>query len=133
MNIISAAVTTLAFAALAGCATTPNAEKGPNRTIAYYMQVKSSTPGITIETNNVYAGQTPLTLMIFGDRDGTFHNFGCAEYTIRALPLNTNQFLQTQTFRTTSKSSPGARIPGLVFFEMNARDGSFSLDVLPEK
>ncbi len=70
---------------LAGCSSAPpDAERGPNGTIAYYVQVESSEPGVRIEANNDYVGKTPLTLKIFGDKDGTFHNFGrCQSLTAR--------------------------------------------------
>ena len=91
----------LAIALLPGCATAPpGAERGPAGTIAYYVQVESSEPGVRIEANNDYIGKAPLTLKIFGDKDGTFHNFGSSDYIIRAYPLSTNQYIQTKVFRT---------------------------------
>src|SRR6478672_1024851 len=78
------------------CATGSNPERGPQGTIAYYVQVEASEPEVRIEADNDYIGKAPLTLKIFGDKDGTFHNFGSQEYIVRALPANTNQFIQTK-------------------------------------
>jgi hypothetical protein len=52
---------------VAGCATPdgPKAEKGPNGTIAYLVEIESSDPGARIEANNDYVGKTPCTLKIF--------------------------------------------------------------------
>ncbi len=85
---------------LAGCASAPpNTEKGPNGTIAYYVQIETSEPGVRIEANNDYIGKAPLTLKIFGDKDGTFHNFGSSDYIIRAIAASTNQYTQTKVFK----------------------------------
>jgi hypothetical protein len=73
-----------------GCASTPSsAERGRDGTIAYYITVETSVPGIRIEADNNYIGRSPIQLKIFGDTDGTFHNWGSYEYTVRALPDTT--------------------------------------------
>jgi hypothetical protein len=119
----------LAASLLAGCSTAPrNAERGPNGTIAYSVQVESSEPGVRIEANNDYVGTTPLTLKIFGDKDGTFHNFGSAEYVVRALAANTNQFTQTKVFRTGGWFSQEDKIPSRIYFDMSQKAGGFSVD-----
>jgi len=64
-------------------------------------------------------GNTPVHLKIFGDPDGTFHDFGSDFYIIQAFPLRTNQFVQTATFRTGHLFSPEDRIPRKIFFDMN--------------
>lgn len=121
----------IALAALfVGCATNTNVERGPNGTIAYYVQVESSEPGVRIEANNDYVGQAPLTLKIFGDKDGTFHNFGSYKYVIRALPTGTNQFVQTKVFDTGGWFTSEDRIPHRIYFDMHQR--TFSVDA-PEK
>src|SRR4051812_48321884 len=85
-----------------GCSTPlpPGAERGPNGTMAYSVFVETSPPGARIEANGEYVGQSPVTLKIFGDPDGTFHDFGGELYEIRALPSSTNQFAQTRLFQT---------------------------------
>ena len=118
----------------AGCrSASSDTETGPNRTLANYLRVESSVPGVHIETNNVLAGKTPLTLRIFGDFAGTFHNFGSPEYIVRALPLTTNQFLQTRVFRTGLSSSSGDKIPGLLFFDMSQQGSGLIIDSIPDK
>jgi len=125
------------FAALfiAGCAsntTNPqHAERGPGGTIAYKVEVESSTPGARIEVNEDYIGKTPLTLTIFGDKDGTFHNFGSKDYVIRAFPVTTNQYPQTKVFRTGGWFSEEDRIPGRIYFDLEQKGGGFSVDLKP--
>src|SRR3954471_3217838 len=85
-----------AIGLFAGCESIPpGAERGPHGTMAYEVMVESSEPGVQIEVNGEVMGNTPLTLKIFGDPDGTFHDFGDFNYTIRALPVHTNQYVQT--------------------------------------
>ncbi len=118
---------------LCGCETTPpGAEKGPQGTIAYMVQIESSEPGVRVEANNEYVGKTPITLKIFGDKDGTFHNFGSQEYIIRAFPLNTNQYMQTKVFRTGGWFSQEDKIPSRIYFDMNQKSSAFSVELPPK-
>ncbi len=108
---------------LCGCSTsnktrTNDLERGPAGTIAYHVQIESSEPGVRIEVNNDYIGDAPLMLKIFGDKDGTFHNFGSPEYVIRALPVKPGQYIQTKVFRTGGWFSPEDMIPRRIFFDM---------------
>ena len=64
-------------------------------------------------------GNSPLHLKIFGDTDGTFHDFGSYYYVIRALPIATNQYLQTRVFRTGHLFTPEDHIPQRIDFDMN--------------
>src|SRR5437867_13368115 len=81
---------------LAGCETIPpGAERGPNGTMAYLVQIESSPPGARIEANGADLGTAPLTLKIFGDPDGTFHDFGSYFYILRALPSHTILYFHT--------------------------------------
>jgi hypothetical protein len=117
---------------MVGCASyPPNAERGPQGTMAYYVQIESSEPGVRIEANNDYIGKAPCTLKIFGDRDGTFHNFGSYEYIIRAFPLNTNQYIQTKVFRTGGWFSQEDKVPSHLYFDMNQKTSGFSVDLPP--
>ena len=110
---------TLAAALLASCATNDGQkpEKGPGGTIAYLVEVESSEPGARVEANNEYVGKTPLTLKIFGDKDGTFHNFGSYHYIITAYPLRPGQQPQTKDFRTGGWFTAEDRIPKKMFFD----------------
>src|SRR2546421_7412104 len=84
-----------------GCQTIPpGAEPGPHGTIAYDVLVEASEPGARIEANGEDVGTAPVHIKIFGDTDGTFHDFGSYYYVVRAMPLSTNQFPQTRMFRT---------------------------------
>src|SRR6266481_5132550 len=115
------ALTTLAAFILAGCASDgPKPEKGKGGTIAYLVEVESSEPGARIEVNNEYVGRTPMTLKIFGDKDGTFHNFGSYEYKVTASPVRAGQQAQTKVFRTGGWFTQEDRIPKKIFFEFGA-------------
>jgi hypothetical protein len=122
---------------LPGCASSPEAstrvEHGPQGTIAYYVQVESSESGARIEVNNDYVGNTPLTLKIWGDKDGTFHNFGSMDYIVKAFPANTNQFVQTKVFRTGGWFTQEDRIPSRLFFDLNQKSGGFSVELPPKQ
>jgi hypothetical protein len=115
--------TSLAAAGLfTGCQTIPpGAERGPHGTMAYDVIVEASEPGAQIEANGSNAGNTPVHLKIFGDPDGTFHDFGSYQYVIRALPLTTNQFVQVQAFGTGRGFSREDLIPQHIYFDMNQR------------
>jgi hypothetical protein len=105
---------------LAGCETIPpGAERGPHGTIAYDVLVEASEPGARIEANGESIGTTPAHLKIFGDTDGTFHDFGSYYYIVRAFPLATNQFAQTRVFRTGRGFTPEDQIPKKIYFDMN--------------
>ena len=106
-----------------GCSTTDSnsagpVERGRDGTIAYKVLIESSEPGVRIEANQEYVGETPLTLTIYGDKDGTFHNFGSPEYVIRALPTKPGQAAQAKVFRTGKWFAPEDTIPKRVFFDL---------------
>lgn len=110
--------TILALVCLIGCATNgAKPEKGPEGTIAYLVEVESSEPGVRIEANKEYVGKTPCTLKIFGDADGTFHNFGSYHYTVTAYPVIAGQQPQTKDFRTGGWFTPEDRVPKKLFFD----------------
>ena len=105
-----------------GCQTLPpGAEPGPNGTMAYEVLIEASEPGAKIEANGAIVGETPLRLKIFGDTDGTFHDFGSDYYVVRALPLTTNQYAQMQMFGTGRWFGPQDRIPERIYFDMNQK------------
>src|SRR3989442_6113075 len=112
----------VAVAFLAGCETIPpGAERGPHGTIAYDVLIDASAPGARIQANGEDVGNTPVHLKIFGDPDGTFHDFGSPYYVIRALPLTTNQFAQVRFFGTRQWIGPEDRIPRQIYFDMNSK------------
>ncbi|HWV99154.1 MAG TPA: hypothetical protein VNZ64_05615 [Candidatus Acidoferrum sp.] len=106
---------------LAGCETAPppGVERGPHGTIAYDVLVEASPPSARIEANGEYVGTTPVHLKIFGDKDGTFHDFGSYYYIIRALPVATNQYPQIRVFGTGRNFSHEDYIPKQIYFDMN--------------
>ena len=105
---------------LSGCESVPpGVEQGPHGTIAYDVQIESLPPGARIEANGQVIGNAPVHLKIFGDKDGTFHDFGSYYYIIRALPVATNQYVQTRVFRTGHLFTPEDHIPQRIDFDMN--------------
>lgn len=106
----------------AGCQTVPpGVERGPHGTIAYDILVEASSPGARIEANGEYVGNTPVHLKVFGDRDGTFHDFGSYEYVVRAFPLATNQFAQVRAYGTGRGWTDADHVPQRVYFDMNQK------------
>jgi hypothetical protein len=122
--VASAAATLL----IAGCSTPlpPGAEPGPHNTMAYTVSVDASPPGARIEVNGEDIGPAPVRIKIFGDTDGTFHDFGADYYIVRALPVATNQFPQTRAFRTGHMLGPEDRIPDHIFFDMNQQPAPYA-------
>lgn len=105
---------------LVGCVSEPpGVEHGPHGTIAYDVSVEASPPGARIIANGADIGNTPVHLKIFGDKDGTFHDFGSYYYVVQALPLATNQFAQVRYFGTGRNFSHEDKIPQQIPFDMN--------------
>jgi hypothetical protein len=108
------------IAIVTGCESIPpGAERGPDGTMAYNVLVEASDPGVRIEANGEYVGNTPVTIKIFGDPDGTFHDFGSYYYMVQAFPARTNQFVQTRGFRTGHLFAGEDYIPRRIYFDMN--------------
>jgi len=111
--------------AVAGCATSSrsvnDAERGPQGTIAYLMRVESSEPGARIEVNEEDVGKTPMDVRVWGDPDGTFHNFGASEFVIRVFPVREGQSVQTKVFRTGKWFSQEDRVPKKLYFDLDQK------------
>ena len=104
----------------AGCASyPPGAERGPHGTMAFDVLVDASAPGARIEADGNAAGQTPVHVKIFGNRDGTFHDFGSYYYIVRAFPVATNQFEQMKVFGTGRSGTRRDTIPQHIYFDMS--------------
>jgi hypothetical protein len=113
-----------------GCETTPppssNVERGPHGTIAYDVLVEASAPGAKIEADGQIVGDAPLHLKIFGDKDGTFHDFGSDFYVVRGLPVATNQYPQVAMFGTGRWFGPEDRIPDRIYLDMSRRPPEYA-------
>ncbi len=122
-TILKLTLAVAAVVAAAGCATSDatvqKPERGPGGTIAYMVPVETSEPGARIEVNGDDVGKSPLTLKIFGDKDGTFHNFGSYQYVIKAYPVRPGQYVQTKVFRTGGWFTPEDRIPTRLYFDLS--------------
>lgn len=114
-----------------GCATSNStrAERGPQGTIAYVVEIESSEPGARVEANSESVGNTPLKLKIFGDKDGTFHNFGSQDYILKCYPVKPGQRVQIKAFRTGGWFSQEDMVPKRVFFDLNEQTGGFTVDL----
>jgi hypothetical protein len=112
---------------LTGCESPPppGVEQGPHHTIAYDVLVEASPPGARIEADGSNLGNTPVHVKIFGDRDGTFHDFGSYTYIIRAFPIASNQYPQIRVFGTGKGFTHEDRVPQRVYFEMNQPPPSY--------
>jgi hypothetical protein len=121
MSVKLVSLAALASAALSiGCHTLPpGAEPGPDGTMAYNVTIEASEPGATIKANGQDIGKTPLTLKIYGDTDGTFHDFGSYFYVIQAIPVASNQYAQTRVYRTGHLFTPEDMVPHSIFFDMS--------------
>ena len=105
---------------IAGCESIPpGAERGPHGTIAYDVLIEASPPGARIQANGADIGNSPVHLKIFGNVNGTFHDFGSYYYVIRAFPITTNQFPQVNLYRTGRLLTPKDYIPSRIYFDMN--------------
>src|SRR5881392_2134705 len=124
LSILAGGLTAVVL--LAGCESVPpGVERGAHGTIAYDVLVEASEPGARIEANGESVGNTPLHLKIFGDKDGTFHDFGSYYHVIQALPLTTNQFAQVRYFGTGRHWAPEDRIPQRGYFDMNQKSSEY--------
>ncbi len=116
---------------IAGCASPGDrtAERGPDGTVAYEILVESSDAGARVEVNDDYVGKTPLAVRVWGDPDGTFHNFGASDYVIRVFPVREGQAPQSKFFRTGGWFSQEDRIPRRLFFDLDLKaPGGFTVE-----
>jgi len=118
------------IALVVGCALPPTGlERGRDGTIAYHVEVDASEPGARVEVNEDYVGTTPVKVRIWGDPDGTFHNFGSSEFVIRVFPAGDGH-VQTKVFRTGGWFAQEDRVPSRLFFDLRQKQdgGSFSAE-----
>jgi hypothetical protein len=125
----------IALTACLGCASGGgfHAESGPGGTIAYMVKIESSEPGARVEVNDDFVGRTPVDVKIFGDRDGTFHNFGSSDFVIRVFPVKEGQHMQSKVFRTGGWFAQEDRIPTRLFFDLNQTGSGTGFTVDPGK
>jgi hypothetical protein len=110
---------------LSACSTVedPNIEHGRDGTIAYHVDIETSEPGARVELDNESVGVSPLSLKIFGDRDGTFHNFSGPFCVIRVYPVRPGQYVQTKRFLTGGFFASQDRIPSKLYFDLSLQPG----------
>lgn len=113
---------------LVGCASTgTKPERGPDGTIAYYVEVESSEAGARVEVNEDHVGSTPIKIRIWGDEDGTFHNFGTSDFVIKVIPAREGH-VQTKVFRTGGWFAQEDRVPTRLYFDLKQKSegGNFT-------
>jgi hypothetical protein len=67
--------------------------------------------------NQEYVGETPLTITLYGDSDGTFRR--PMDYIIRAYPVHPGQTLQTKFYTGGGPGIEEDRIPQRIYFDLN--------------
>jgi hypothetical protein len=102
----------------------PKPLRGPHGSWGHPVEVLTSTPGSKIEVNKEYIGDSPLTIVIYGERDGVFHRD--MDYMIRAYPVKPGQTLQWKFFTGIEGGPRAERIPKKIYFDLN-------LERAPEK
>ena len=71
-----------------------------------------------------YAGVSPITVTMYGDKDGTFHGAGDGYTTFRAYPVKPGQFIQTKSFLNGAQAfmfGQQDRIPKRLYFDLNQK------------
>jgi hypothetical protein len=115
---------------LAGCASSSTTTAGgsdrghPSGTIPYDIVIEASDEGSRIEVDSEYVGKAPLTVTIYGDKDGTFHGSGDGYTTFRAFPVKPGQYIQTKRFLNGAQSfmfGQQDRIPKRLYFDLNQK------------
>jgi hypothetical protein len=102
-----------------GCATDSKIDQGPDGTVAYNVPIDSSQPGRRLEVNGESVGVTPVVLKVFGDRDGTFHNFGSADFMVIAHSVNSSE-VRTTNFHTGTAGEKDDKIPDKIYFDFGS-------------
>ena len=102
----------------------PKPLRGPRGSWGYEVEVTTSDPGSKIEVNKEYVGDSPLKIMLYGDKDGTFHSN--MDYDIRAYPVKSGQNLQWKVFTGGGHGQREDRVPKKIYFDLN-------LERAPEK
>lgn len=127
----AACLSALGLLLLAGCASPGDrtVERGPDGTVAYEITVESSEAGARVEVNDDFVGRTPLAVRVWGDPDGTFHNFGTSDFVIRVFPVREGQSPQSKLFRTGGWFSQEDRIPKRLYFDLDLKaQGGFTVE-----
>jgi len=109
--------------ALVGCKS-PNdgLERGPGGTIAYEVLIESEEPGARIEVDGEYVGKTPIKVKVFGDKDGTFHNFHDRNWIVNAYAVHPGGVVQTKEYRTGVWFQGEDKVPSHIFFSAPPTD-----------
>lgn len=120
MKLLAFTSASIALAAfLAGCSTkAPQASVAPAGTVPYDILITANGSGARVTVNGEDMGNTPLHLKVYGDRDGSFHDYGSYSFLVSAHPLTSDQFVQTRVFATNRNTAGGDAIPQAIQFDM---------------
>jgi hypothetical protein len=129
--------TPILFAAAAaglfsGCETTNTGH--PAGTVPYAVSIETSDPGSRIEVDGDYVGVSPLTVTVWGDKDGTFHGAGDGHTVFVAYPVRAGQFVQRKVFLNGGQQfmfGQDDRIPSRIYFDLNQKPEGLQV-ILPK-
>ena len=62
-----------------------------------------------------------MTLKIFGDKDGTFHNFGSYDFIVRAYPPGSGRPSQTKVYKTGALMAAEDKVPAKIYFDFGPK------------
>lgn len=102
----------------------PKPLRGPHGSWGHPVEVVTSDPGSKIEVNKEYIGDSPLTIILYGERDGAFRRD--MDYIIRAYPVRPGQNLQWKYYTGAAGGPRADRVPKKIYFDLN-------LERAPEK
>lgn len=110
---------------LSGCAGPGEAHRRPGGgPVPYEVLIETSDPGSRIEVDGEYMGVSPLTVTIWGDKDGTFHGSGDGYTVFKAYPVKPGQYIQTRKFLNGAQAfmfGQQDRIPKRLYFDLNQK------------
>lgn len=79
-----------------------------------------------------HQGVSPLTITIWGDKDGTFHGSGDGYTVFQAFPVREGQYIQTKRFLNGAQQfmfGQQDRIPRSLYFDLNQKPEGLEIQV----
>ena len=98
----------------------------------YAIFIETSDPGSRIEVDGEYVGTAPLTVTIWGDKDGTFHGAGDGHTVFAAYPVRSGQFIQKKSFLNGAQAfmfGQEDRIPARLYFDLNQKPEGLQISI----
>ena len=115
----------LAGFVVVGCSSGHVDHRGrPSGTVPFEVHIDTSDPGSRIEVDGEDAGISPLTVTIWGDKDGTFHGSGDGYTEFKAYPVKPGQYIQTKRYLNGAQAfmfGQQDQIPRRLYFDLNQK------------